>query len=351
MRAPEAAKVPASDDYYQRLKAANVSALWTIPGTTATEPTLDEVPHVWRWNEIRPLLFEAVEAAGLGADTARRALNAFNPRRVFGTSQNLVAGYQLVLPGEKAPAHRHSPSAIRVLLVGRGHTTVDGEPVLMERGDLVLTPPDAWHDHRNDGVEPMIWLDGLDVPFVRGMRAQFLEDYPSGELQSLTQPEDASVSRYGAGLVPSERSWSKPYSPTNKYPYRPSLAALRALHVAAGSPSSGTSMEYVNPVNGGPVLPTIACHLSLLGAGLSTAARRHTPSAIFCVIEGNGYSLINGIRYDWSTNDFFVVPSWHWYEHHATSGADVVLFSMTDRPIYEAFHLVREQSDKTRVEV
>ncbi|PWB98018.1 hypothetical protein DF220_09385 [Salinibacterium hongtaonis] len=331
-------------EYFERLKAAHVAALWTIPGTLAEEPTLDEVPHVWKAKEIFPLLHEAVDVVDLGDDADRRALNASNPKRVFGTSHNLVAGYQLVLPGETAPAHRHTPSAIRLLLEGSGHTTVDGEPVLMEPGDLVLTPPMTWHDHRHEGDTPMIWLDGLDVPFVRGQHAQFAEEYPNEALQDLTEAEDVSVARYGAGMIPAERTWTKNHSPLNKYPYKTSKESLLRFHESEGRPSTGSSMEYVNPITGGPVIPTITCFLSVQEAGTKSRAYRHTPSKVFCVLEGSGYSIINGERYDWEKHDFFVVPSWHWYEHHANEGEDAVLFSMSDRPIYEPFGLLREQT-------
>jgi gentisate 1,2-dioxygenase len=331
--------------YYQKLRRYHVAALWTIPGTEATEPTLDEVPYVWHAKEIFPLLDEAVEVADLGKDADRRALNASNPTRVFGTSHNLVAGYQMVLPGETAPAHRHTPSAIRLLLQGSGITTVEGEPVHMERGDLVLTPPMAWHDHRHPGNTPMIWLDGLDVPFVRGQHAQFFENYPSG-LQELTRGQDASVGQYAAGLVPARSGWNKLHSPLNKYPYTTARPALERFHATEGSPSSGSTMEYVNPLTGGHAIPTLASYLTLLPAGGKSKAERHTPSKVYCVLEGSGHSIINGDRYDWEENDFFVVPSWHWYEHFADSG-DVVLYSMSDWPIYEPFGLIRHETRET----
>ncbi|MGA1837662.1 cupin domain-containing protein [Herbiconiux sp. 11R-BC] len=328
--------------YFGKLRDAHVAALWTIPGTLATEPTLDEVPYVWHADEIFPLLFEAVEIADLGEETDRRALNASNPNRVFGTSHNLVAGYQLVLPGETAPAHRHTPSAIRLLLQGSGHTTVDGEPVLMKRGDLVLTPPNTWHDHRHNGDVPMIWLDGLDVPFVRGQHAQFAEEYENGELQKLTKTEDASVHRYFAGLNPVDEAWTAQHSPLNKYPYDVARVALDTFHDAEGAPVTGSTLEYVNPLTGGHVIPTLASYLTLIPEGGRSVRERHTPSKVYCVLEGSGYSLIEGKRYDWAENDFFVVPSWHWYEHVAGSG-DAVLFSLSDLPIYEPFGLLRRQ--------
>jgi len=329
--------------YYQRLAEVAVAPLWRIPGTTDPEPVVDEVPHVWRWRELSPLLFEAAEVMDLGEEAERRALNAFNPSRKFGTTHNLVAGYQLVLPGETAPAHRHTPGAIRFMLAGSGHTVVDGEPVLMEPGDLVLTPSLTWHDHRHEGSEPMIWLDGLDVPFVKAMRAGFYEDYPGQELQALLTPEGDCVRRYGPGLAPANDPWAKPYSPLTNYKWATAYEALRRLAEAGAHPHEAVRLEYVNPITGGHVLPTMACYLQLLAAGTATRGLRHTSSTVFCVVRGSGHSVIGGKRFDWETNDFFAVPSWTWHEHVADPAAEVVLFSMSDRPLLEPFALYREQ--------
>ncbi|WP_238007057.1 cupin domain-containing protein [Dactylosporangium sp. AC04546] len=329
--------------YYQRLAEVAVAPLWRIPGTTDPEPAVDEVPHVWRWRDLAPLLFEAAEVMDLGEEAERRALNAYNPSRKFGTTHNLVAGYQLVLPGEEAPTHRHTPGAIRFMLSGSGHTIVDGEPVLMEPGDLVLTPSLTWHDHRHVGDEPMIWLDGLDVPFVKAMRAGFYEDYPGRELQALLASEGDSVRRYGAGLAPANDPWAKPYSPLMNYKWTTAYEALRRLAETGADPHEAVRLEYVNPVTGGHVLPTMACYLQLLVAGTATRGLRHTSSTVFCVVRGSGHSVIGGKRFDWETNDFFAVPSWTWYEHVADPAQEVVLFSMSDRPMLEPFALYREQ--------
>jgi len=258
----------------------------------------------------------------------------------------MIAGYQLVLPGETAPAHRHTPAAIRLMLSGRGHTMVEGEPMLMAPGDLVLTPGWTWHDHRNDGDEPMLWLDGLDVPFVQGMNAQFYEDFPGKQLQPLTQGEDASTHRYRAGMVPYGARPQHRHSPLTKYPYVQTLEALAKLRADQGDPSHGVEIEYVNPLTGGPVVPTITCGMHLIPGGGQTRRRRHTSSAIFCAVEGSGHSIINGERYDWERHDFFVVPSWASYQHIADPGADAVLFSMNDRPLYEPFGLYREETEE-----
>ncbi|MEU9746611.1 cupin domain-containing protein [Streptomyces niveus] len=328
--------------YYGRLKEAKVAPLWRIPGTTDPEPSVAEVPHVWHWRDLEPLLHQATEVMDLGVDEAdRRALNAHNPSRVFGTTHTLVAGYQLVLPGEDAPAHRHSPGAIRFMLAGAGYTTVEGEPVLMEPGDLVLTPANTWHDHRHPGDEPMVWLDGLDVPFIKQMRANFYEDHPSGGLQELDKPEGYSLQRYGAGLTPAADRPAHPHSPIMNYKWGTAYAALKKLAESGTDPHDGVKLEYTNPLTGGPVLPTMACHLSLFPE--PTKAQRHVSSGVFCVARGRGHSIVGGERLDWDEKDFFAVPAWTWYEHVPDPGSEVVLFEMSDLPLLEPFGLQRKE--------
>lgn len=330
-------------DFYDRLAAAHLAPLWRVPGTDAPEPVVTDVPHVWHRRDVMALMDEASTVVDLGGESDRRALNAVNPTRRKGTTHTIIAGYQLVMPGETAPAHRHTPSAIRLMLSGRGHTMVEGEPMLMEPGDLVLTPGWTWHDHRNDGDEPMLWLDGLDVPFVQGLNAQFYEDFPGKRLQPPTQGEDASTLRYGTGMVPYGARPQRPHSPLTKYPYAETKAALAKLRADQADPSHGVELEFVNPLTGGPVVPTLTCGMHLVPAGRSSLRRRHTSSAVWCVTEGSGHTIIDGERYDWEQHDFFAVPSWSTYQHVADEGTDAVLFSMNDRPVYEPFGLYREE--------
>src|SRR4030095_15469531 len=86
----------------------------------------------------------------------------------------LFAGLQIILPGESAPSHHHTPAALRLVVEGRGaFTTVDGVKGAMEAGDLIITPPMRWHDHGHEGTEPVVWLDGLDIPLVRSLDASW----------------------------------------------------------------------------------------------------------------------------------------------------------------------------------
>ena len=119
-------------------------------------------------------------------------------------TRTLFCGLQMILPGEIAPAHRHKQSALRFLVDGEGaYTAVDGERVTMHPGDFIITPSWSWHDHGNPGDEPVIWMDGLDIPLVRMLDASFAERYPEST-QAETRPEGDALARYGANLVPIE---------------------------------------------------------------------------------------------------------------------------------------------------
>src|SRR5436190_16431814 len=169
------------------LQQLSVSALWVAaaqaPRRSAddvVEPSHKSVGHVWHWSELRPQALRAAELVGT-QQAERRVLQLRNPgiAERSATTNSLFAGIQIVMPGEVARAHRHTMAALRFIIESEGgYTNVNGEPVPMRPGDLVLTPNWAWHDHANDSDKAMIWLDGLDSPLVRMLEAAFYEEYP-----------------------------------------------------------------------------------------------------------------------------------------------------------------------------
>ena len=326
--------------YYEHLQAQHVSPLWIAPAT-GVEPRSNAVPHVWHWRDLRPQLMRAAELVGT-EQAERRVLRLTNPALSnFSASTTLVANLQIVMPGEIARAHRHSPAALRLIIEGRGGSTiVNGERIAMYPGDLVLTPNWTWHDHANDTDGPMIWLDGLDAPLVRMLEANFYEEYPEE-----AQPADSSVSKYGAGSL--RPAWEPPpearYSPLWHYPYADARAALERLAAHhPGSPFDGVILEYTNPTTGGPVMPTIACHIQLLRPGEHTKSHRHVCCTNYHVVEGSGYSVVGERQLDWEEKDVFTVPTWTFHEHVNTGRVPAVLFSFTDAPVMKALDLYRE---------
>lgn len=329
--------------YYERIGAQNLTPLWSVmSGLITPEPRSGCRPHLWHWAPARAAL---MEAGGLitAREAERRVLILENPglRGQSRITTSLYAGLQLVLPGEVAPAHRHSQTALRFVMEGSGaHTTVDGERTYMEVGDFVITPPGAWHDHGNTSDAPMIWLDGLDIPLVQFLDASFAEAYPEDE-QPQTRPPGDSFARYGANLVPVDHRPPGPASPIFNYPYARTREALEAMRRRQEwDPCHGLKMRYVNPNDGGYAMPTIAAFVQLLPRGFETARYRCTDATVFVCVEGAGRSRIADAVLEWGPKDIFVAPSWAWTSHEAQ--ADSVLFSYSDRAVQQKLGLWRE---------
>src|SRR5262249_35642061 len=195
--------------------------LWEVlRGTLTREPPRREVPYLWPWQRVRPELLRAGELVST-AEAERRVLmfvNPSNPARM-GATASLYAAVQLILPGETARAHRHSPAALRFVMEGHGaFTCVNGEKIAMAPGDLVLTPPWVWHDHGNEGDEPVMWLDGLDIPLLLGLQCMFFEEFP-GDVQPAAVPPGRSEKLFGRALFPGGRGGqpTQTYSPVCAY--------------------------------------------------------------------------------------------------------------------------------------
>lgn len=330
---------------YGRLAELSTLPLWEIyDKLVVSSPEPLGTAHLWRYAELRELLMEAGEAIS-ASEAERRVLALKNPALERpGIAQTLFAGLQLVMPGEVAPAHRHSQGALRFVLESDGgYTAVEGERCRMHRGDFVTTPSWTWHDHENTGDGPLIWLDGLDVPLVSFFGARFAEESPTAQ-QPIHRPDDDSVGRWGSGMRPYGAIHERAYSPVFSYPYERARAAVEAMSVAADpDPHHGWKMIYANPLDGGHVLPTIAAFLQKLPAAFRTRPWRSTEATVFVAVEGGGTARVAGEPFDFAVNDVFVVPNWSVLELEA--GTQTVLFSFSDRAAQERLGLWREEPD------
>ena len=277
-------------------------------------------------------------------EAERRVLVLENPGLPgqYRITNSLFAGLQLIMPGEVAPAHRHTPSALRFIVEGEGaYTAVEGERTTMRPGDFVVTPSWTWHDHGNETDRPMVWLDGFDTPLVRLLDAAFAEP-ANVDSQTIYRPEGDSPARFGANMVPVDWKPARKSSPVFNYPYARSRETLETLSRNGDpDPCHGYKLRYINPATGGSPMPTIGTFMALLSAGFATAPYRSTDGTVYSVVEGTGETSIEGITIRWKPRDVFIVPSWNQHRHRAMS--DAVLFSFSDRPAQEALSLWREE--------
>jgi gentisate 1,2-dioxygenase len=335
--------------YYAAIRPLHLSPLWEqLHALVPQRPSTPCVAAHWRYDTLRPHLMRSGTIIS-AAEAVRRVLVLENPALpgLASVTQSLYAGLQLILPGEVAPAHRHTQSALRFVVEGRGaYTAVDGERTTMEPGDFIITPSWTWHDHGSEAAGPVVWLDGLDIPLVRFLDAGFAENAPT-EQQALTRAEGHNLARYGANMAPlREASPHGATSPIFSYPYARSRDALvRLRRDGAIDAWDGVKLAYVNPASGGAPTPTMAAFLQLLPAGFRGRRYRQTDGAVFSVVEGRGVAWIGDgtaqQRFEFAPRDHFVVPSWQTLRLDAAD--DCVLFSFSDRPVQAACALWREE--------
>src|SRR5690606_40249403 len=165
-------------------------------------------------------------------------------------------------------------------------TVVNGDPVRMSRGDLLLTPGWHFHGHHNDTDNPMAWIDGLDVPFSNYTDVGFFE-FGSERVTDEASPDFSRGERLWAhpGLRPlSAVSDDFISSPLAAYRWEHTDAALReqlALEDEGYPATVGqghAAIRYTNPTTGGDVMPTIRCEFHRFRAGAETKPRHEVGS-------------------------------------------------------------------------
>ncbi len=313
----ELSNVQSLPQLYPLLHASNIMPGWSKPTASLyKEPLKNFKPAHWSWREGK----KALDVAGrlISAELAhRRNLLLFNPveGNTYATVRTLVAAYQMILPGEKAPSHRHSGNALRVILEGEGSfSIVEGERLAMHPNDVVLTPDWKWHGHGSDAEGPCYWLDGLDTPLVHLLEPMFLENHPDGLQAPVMTPKTS----------PYIFSWSD---------------VQQSLDKAKADPEEryGRRVEL-----GSPAMITMSLYMQRHRTGTKTRPVQTTSNQVYCVIEGEGTTTIDGEQFDWARGDVIAVPSWRPFSHAFSS--DATLFSMTDEPALRMLGWLRTRS-------
>lgn len=329
---------PELTSFGEEIRKHHIGPLWEdIYNLVRKTPDIAAIPYLWKGKSLMQRVLRSGELITPERGGERRVLYLQNPglNRVGAATPTLYVGVQLLLPGEIAPSHRHTQGAIRFIMTGSGaYSVVDGQKVYMEKGDFILTPPWSWHDHGHEGTEPMLWLDGLDIPLVELLNASLMQPY-----LHKTQPVTEVIrgDQISGGLRPL-RQKRQPYpSPTTSYPWRQTYKALNEQ--VDGDPFDGIAVMYVNPNNGQTADRRIGAVMQRFIPSMQTKAHRHMSSAIYYVHQGQGYSVMDGQRFDWAAGDIFIVPGWSFHEHHAEGPEDAYLFSLNDEPVFEALGL------------
>jgi len=330
--------------FYERIDQLGMAPLWEVLGALVPpQPTSPVAPVCFHYDEVRPHVLEAGRLIS-AEEAERRVLVLENPalRGRSCITQSLYAGLQLILPGEVAPAHRHTQSALRLVLDGEGaYTAVDGERTTMRFGDFIITPSWTFHDHGNDGADPVVWLDGLDIPLVSFLDAGFAEK-SSVKARADARPEGDALHRYGANMLPLDHA-PMPHEPSRvfSYPFARTREALAGIARGSADPHFGFKQRFVNPATGRSPMPTIGTFAQLLPARFETRPYRSSDSTVHVCLTGAGRATVADRSFDFGRRDIFVTPSWQPWSIAASE--ETIVFSFSDRPVQQVLGLWREE--------
>ncbi len=272
------ADTPELVQLYRDFDANSMAPLWTQrDDLMPMVPSPAAVPHVWRWKTLFDIAERSGELVPVGRGGERRAIGLVNPG-LPGTAYvtpTLWCAIQYLGGYETAPEHRHSQNAFRFVVEGEGvWTVVNGDPVRMSRGDLLLTPGWNFHGHHNDTAEPMAWIDGLDIPFSNYTDVGFFE-FGSERVTDEASPQTSRAERLWAhpGLRPLSGLDDKTSSPLSAYRWEHTDRALSEQLALEdeGYPATveqgHAAIRFTNPTTGGDVMPTIRCEFHRLRPG------------------------------------------------------------------------------------
>lgn len=347
-----AAQSVSFDEMIEGFGRHNLMAGWNVLAEEVPlQPKTMAVPFHWSYEDVRRELFLAGDLVP-PEDAERRILVMANPGLGGrpATTSTIFTDMQLVLPGEETNIHRHTPSAIRFMMEGKGsYAMAGGERNSQARGDLVLGPSWGWHSHGNTGDDAAVWFDALDIPLVKMLDASFFEGYGEGAFRD-NRPDEVSLNAYGnVGVAPTWNRAQSAATPLLKYSWTDTHAALMALPDENASPFDDMILEYVNPLNGGSIMPTLSCYLQRIRPGHRTQSHRHTSSTVYVGAEGAGTIEIGDQSFDWKAGDVISLPSWCWHAHQNRSDTDdAFLFSVSDVPTLKALGLYREERSEER---
>jgi gentisate 1,2-dioxygenase len=297
--------------YRAALEEQNLVPLW--PSLRAVLPpnipTRNTRATVWHYRNIRPLLMQAGALTPI-EKAERRVLVLANPGHGLERMQASPAiylGMQLLLPGESAPSHRHTPNAVRMIVEGDGaYTTVDGEKLAMRRGDLILTPTGMWHEHGHDGHEPVIWLDVLDLPLMYYLEVSY---HINGERQAIkSEPTVAPAARAGLLPTPGFARTGARY-PMLRYAWSDARAALQQL-ASTQQADQAALLTYINPETGEDAQNVLGYYALMLRPGQILQLAAQSPARVFHAIEGNAQVSLPDHRFDLDEADTCCAPGY-----------------------------------------
>ncbi len=173
---------------------------------------------------------------------------------------------------------------------------------------------------------------------------------------------DGAVSAPGH-IVPNESHYHSKKDRTfvraiqGSYNLKTELDRLRAMpRVRKGSEikfndgPQAFSRHYVEPKDG--ITQTFHLHLEEYGPGGRSQKHGHVNEAAFYILDGDGYEVHDGVRYDWTAGDIAIVHNNCVHQHfNASSSKPARALVIKTKPMYMFMNMLFQQQVEPRSSV
>ena len=230
--------------------------------------------------------------------------------------------HELLRPGHYMGTHRHISEAMFYIMEGKGWEIHDGVRWEWEAGDIMCVPSYCIHTHFSDPVVgARMFATGQRLYDFMGLnRSEQLEVHPSyrdvsdEEKKLLGADEDLQK-------VMAERMAHPEFQGEPQDHYEQHMKSLSAevnwrqqcVHVVRGSEQPWRDTRFgrikylVHPSIPTGLL-TFEAWLQELPPGGKSGVHRHMGEEFHMVLEGSGYDIHDGVKWEWNKNDVVVMP-------------------------------------------
>jgi gentisate 1,2-dioxygenase len=255
--------------------------------------------------------------------------------------------------GWKTLGHRHTVEAVIYVLQGNGHSIVDGVRYDWVPGDFISVPMFSWHRHINTGDQDFIYLAATTGPLSLALGLAVYEDerYPDywvfgnkseSAMKSLIPGADDStrirIDEFAGGESLSSMDalyrTHLSFSGGEEKRRRASKVLIRGSAMEFEKTPMGRVRYVIDPKTGF-LMRVLGTLLAEISPGKRSGAHRHMYEEVNYVLSGEGYSLIEDRRYQWSKGDVLCIPVFSWHQHFNTSDQPARFLVHHNRPLME----------------
>jgi len=324
--------------------------------------------HLVRGSEISDAL-TMLSDGPCGSDGRREAL-VVHPSSVepgLGLSPGIAVVFGVLLPGERTRPRRHNASSFTMALSGSAQARIGDRAFNVRARDCWNTPGMRVETILNNGTEPFTYVSYSNSPLLRKLEV-FYEEYDPAEgeeaaadsqIASTYSSKIASAKEAAGGAIPVGDSGAMllPYEHLIDPDFvesRPLLwqwdEVAEHLGIVRSLKTGYTGRPLwclYNPATGIRNGTTFSFFATITAAGpnFTGPAHKHVSAAINYILDGSGYSIVDGVRLEWEAGDIMLsAPGWAPHGH-ATKDDGAVILTIQDHPLHIGMESLIWQED------